>query len=203
MFVFARQELQEAISDVDQSVENTGFLHLFPNKGGLLVTMTIHGTKIAFISCHLTAHEGVKHCEARNQSIIEILGGVRAGDPTFDVAEQYHHVFWMGDMNYRITDDPSVPALTKKNAKNYELPQVAYANKSMYASRNGDESPRGGGAPRTNSGPKDGKALSVEDVDVEAEILPDALCDDGSDVESDMGEGEEEVEGKAEKNKAR
>lgn len=41
--------------------------------------------------------QGVKHCEARNNSIIEILGGVRAGDARFDVSEQFHFVFWMGE----------------------------------------------------------------------------------------------------------
>jgi hypothetical protein len=41
--------------------------------------------------------QGVKHCEARNSSIIEILGGIRAGDARFDVSEQFHFVFWMGE----------------------------------------------------------------------------------------------------------
>lgn len=58
--------------------------------------MQVDGTKLAFISCHLAAHEGIKHCEERNASIAEILGGVRAGDERFDVSEQFHHLFWMG-----------------------------------------------------------------------------------------------------------
>eukprot|EP00981_Chlorochromonas_danica_P012159 scaffold4581_cov209-Ochromonas_danica.AAC.3 len=100
----------------EKSIENTGILHVFPNKGGLLVTLTIDGTKLAFVSCHLTAHEGVKHCEERNASIVEILGGVRAGDTRIDITEQFHHVFWMGDMNYRTTFETNkVPSSTKKN----------------------------------------------------------------------------------------
>lgn len=46
---------------------------------------------------HRPPTQGVKHCEERNASIAEIFGGVRAGDERFDVAEQYHHVFWMGE----------------------------------------------------------------------------------------------------------
>jgi hypothetical protein len=42
------------------------------------------------------SNQGVKHCEERNASIAEIFGGVRAGDERFDVAEQFHHLFWMG-----------------------------------------------------------------------------------------------------------
>lgn len=109
LFVFAKQSLQARISNVQFSVENTGFLHVFPNKvhfldcncmvpeslmisdtiatlwclqcsiqyhyvlsyhtclltfccsvslqGGILVTLQVDGTKLAFISCHLTAHE--------------------------------------------------------------------------------------------------------------------------------------------------
>jgi hypothetical protein len=43
------------------------------------------------------------------------LGGVRAGDKSIDITEQFHHVFWMGDMNYRTTFSTETPASTKKN----------------------------------------------------------------------------------------
>jgi hypothetical protein len=61
-----------------------------------LITLEVDGTRLAFVSCHLTAHEGVNYCEQRNASIAEILGGVRAGDKDIDVTEQFHHIFWMG-----------------------------------------------------------------------------------------------------------
>jgi hypothetical protein len=60
------------------------------------VSFHLDGTRLAFVSCHLAAHEGVHHCEQRNASIVEILGGVRAGDTNIDITEQFHHVFWMG-----------------------------------------------------------------------------------------------------------
>lgn len=61
-----------------------------------MITLEVDGTRLAFVSCHLTAHEGVNYCEQRNASIVEILGGVRAGDKDIDVTEQFHHIFWMG-----------------------------------------------------------------------------------------------------------
>eukprot|EP01035_Chromulina_nebulosa_P023805 gene23805-30883_t len=114
MFLFVQKSLTPRITVIEKKVENTGFLHLFPNKGGLLVSLTIDGTKLAFVSCHLTAHEGVKHCEQRNNSIMEILGGARTRDTRFDVAEQSHHIFWMGDMNYRTTFNPAEPKTKTK-----------------------------------------------------------------------------------------
>lgn len=73
MFIFVKERLRQSVSNMQVKVENTGFLHVLPNKGGLVCSFEINGTRLAFISCHLTAHEGVKHCEARNSSIIEIL----------------------------------------------------------------------------------------------------------------------------------
>jgi hypothetical protein len=115
LYLYAKNSLKDRVGNVEECCENTGFLHVFPNKGGLLVSFTVDGTSLAFISCHLTAHEGVKHCGERNASIVEILGGARAGDERFDVSQQFHHVFWMGDMNYRLTFNSDVPTNTKKN----------------------------------------------------------------------------------------
>ena len=129
LLMFARTSLESRITRVEKSVENTGLFHVLPNKGGILGTMYIDGTSLAFISSHLSAHEGVKNCSTRNDSIVEILGGVRARDHRYDPAVQFHHIFWMGDMNYRITFDPSVPdrsftdtkALTNTEENNNDL----------------------------------------------------------------------------------
>ena len=73
------------------------------------------GTTLAFVSTHLTAHEGVAYCAMRNDSIKEILGGVRVGDERFDVSNQKHHIFWMGDMNYRTCFDSETPPRSKRD----------------------------------------------------------------------------------------
>lgn len=44
-----------------------------PNKGGQIVMLTVWDTRLAFISSHLAAHEGQKHCHQRNSNIKEIL----------------------------------------------------------------------------------------------------------------------------------
>jgi hypothetical protein len=118
--IFAKVALKPHISNIDVRIENTGILHIFPNKGGLLICLDVYGTTLAFVSCHLAAHEGVSKCEARNESIKEILGGVRVGDVRFDVSNQKHHMFWMGDMNYRLSFDGKVPASSKRELDEQE-----------------------------------------------------------------------------------
>lgn len=104
-------------SKIEMNAENTGLLGIFPNKGGLFIGMEILSTRIAFISCHLAAHEGVDKCTARNNSISEILGGVRARDIRYDILANYHHIFWMGDLNYRLTFSKSVPKRSSMSSK--------------------------------------------------------------------------------------
>jgi len=117
LYVLVRKSLFPHVSNVKSAAENTGLFSIFPNKGGVLVAFDLHGTKLAFMSTHLTAHEGANHCEMRNSSIKEILAGaaVRCHDDRFDVSSTSHHMFWMGDMNYRLTNDPTVPKASKNN----------------------------------------------------------------------------------------
>jgi hypothetical protein len=117
LVVYARTTVAPFISNIEYRQENTGFLHIFPNKGGILVTFEIYGTTLAFVSCHLTPHEGVQNCYMRNDSIKEILGGVRVRDTRFDASNQTHHIFWMGDMNYRPSFDGKVPPQSKTSAE--------------------------------------------------------------------------------------
>lgn len=72
------------------------------NKGGQVVKLSINGTSLCFVSSHLAAHEGGKHLKARNDSVAEILHGARVGRKALDLASQFHHCFFMGDMNYRV-----------------------------------------------------------------------------------------------------
>jgi hypothetical protein len=110
LYIYARKSLQHSISNISSYAENTGFLHVFPNKGGICTSFTLDGTSLSFISTHLTAHEGVKKCILRNDSTKEILGGIRTGPmKDWDPSLSSHHTFWMGDMNYRITFDPNTP----------------------------------------------------------------------------------------------
>jgi hypothetical protein len=56
-YVFAKESIKDRITNVEKFAENTGFFHVFPNKGGLRVSFLLDQTSLAFVSCHLTAHE--------------------------------------------------------------------------------------------------------------------------------------------------
>jgi endonuclease/exonuclease/phosphatase family metal-dependent hydrolase len=186
LYVFAKGSLQHRIGNLEMSIENTGFLHVFPNKGGLLVTFDVDGTKLAFISCHLTAHEGVTLCEQRNASIVEILSGVRAGDKNIDITEQFHHVFWMGDMNYRLTFDPAQPANTKKN--------IALLNCVVSSTAGGTTSPEGVDVILCEH---------EEGTHLDEKQALEGLGDDDSDGGEDEGDDEENVSGLSAKKQAK
>lgn len=109
LIIYARHAIKYAIREVRSSKENTGFLYVFPNKGGLCVSLSIGQTSFTFISCHLTAQDGPAKCAQRNDSIEEILKGARFGDKCYDPTLLAHHAFILGDLNYRITFDPRTP----------------------------------------------------------------------------------------------
>ena len=96
IYVMVRKNLFDAISNFEERLENTGFLHVFPNKGGILVSFDLYGTTLSFITCHLTAHEGVAFCAMRNDSIKEILGVLELATRDLMFRIKKHHVFWMG-----------------------------------------------------------------------------------------------------------
>lgn len=95
---------------------------LFRIQGGVVVKLTVYGTSMCFISTHLAAH--IHHCHHRNANVrlcvyrcvcvlllpygtrmlqaAEILGNIRMKPrPELDISTQFHHCFWMGDLNYR------------------------------------------------------------------------------------------------------
>ena len=67
-----------------------------------MVKIGVGTTDLCFVSCHLTAHEGVAHAKARNASCEQILKGARLGNKDYDASAQFHHCFWFGDLNYRV-----------------------------------------------------------------------------------------------------
>ena len=73
-------------------------------KGGIIATFNLRDTRISFMTAHLEAHEGATHYANRNKNISEIFNGART-DPDFDLYDATiisHHIFVLGDLNYRI-----------------------------------------------------------------------------------------------------
>jgi len=119
LIVFAKKDIQKDIDEIETTTEATGLGGVVGNKGGLVVRFKCRGTTFAFISCHLAAHEGEKFRNQRNANCYEVLEGGRVAIQQFDVCPQTDHVFWMGDLNYRI-DPYRFGMWEKMGLKKYE-----------------------------------------------------------------------------------
>ena len=102
LFVFCKVSLRRLITEVDTGQEATGFAHVMANKGGVAISLRFGGVGVCFVCAHLAAHQGASYTAARNDNVSEIVQGCRPGDPRTDVLNQFHHVFWLGDLNYRV-----------------------------------------------------------------------------------------------------
>lgn len=77
------------------------------NKGGVALSLRLDDTHLAFVSSHLAAHQS--KAAQRNSDMSEICANIRLQQPGSqpvaagaDLATSYHHLVWMGDLNYRL-----------------------------------------------------------------------------------------------------
>lgn len=112
--IFVANEYVPRVSDVTFDSVPTGVANLMGNKGGVLTTMQIDHTSVCFVAVHLAAHQD--KTSARNDNFKEIVKRAKVGRPFMfnggnhiDVLNQFDHVVWLGDLNYRISfgTDPS------------------------------------------------------------------------------------------------
>lgn len=90
--------------------EPTGIGNVVGNKGAVAVKLTLDDTTFCFVSSHLAAHEGAKFLQQRNDDVVEIMRNIeRNKTHGLPVMHQFNHVFWMGDLNYRLNIAQSLP----------------------------------------------------------------------------------------------
>lgn len=103
LHVFGRRVLRSVI-DVAQVVkanEATGIANVGTNKGGTCIALTVLGTSMCFVSSHLAAH--TTHTERRNSDMSDIAQSIKfKGMYNLTILNAFHHLFWMGDLNYRL-----------------------------------------------------------------------------------------------------
>jgi hypothetical protein len=101
LIVLARRDILPHISGIQITTEATGFGGVIGNKGGIIAKMDYRGTSLCFVGSHLAAHEGRKHCNERNAMAETVQRNGRLGNTQVDLGNQFSHVFWAGDLNYR------------------------------------------------------------------------------------------------------
>ncbi|XP_041647528.1 phosphatidylinositol 3,4,5-trisphosphate 5-phosphatase 1 isoform X2 [Cheilinus undulatus] len=123
IIVLARPEHENRISHVFSDSVKTGIANTLGNKGAVGVSFMFNGTSFGFVNSHLTS--GSEKKLRRNQNYMSILRFLNLGDKKlnpFDITHRFTHLFWLGDLNYRV-EFPSTEAeyiVTKIKQQQYQ-----------------------------------------------------------------------------------
>ncbi|XP_029515585.2 phosphatidylinositol 3,4,5-trisphosphate 5-phosphatase 2B-like [Oncorhynchus nerka] len=104
--VFVKPEHESRISHVNTASVKTGLGNTLGNKGAVGVSFLFNSTSFGFVNCHLTS--GSEKVVRRNQNFADIVRLLSLGDrqlSAFDVSLRFTHLFWCGDLNYRLDLD--------------------------------------------------------------------------------------------------
>ncbi|CAH2002137.1 unnamed protein product [Acanthoscelides obtectus] len=89
------------VSNISYDTVGTGLLGKMGNKGGVAIRLQLHNTTLCFVNCHLAAH--VEEFERRNQDYKDINARMNFKRSPLAIKD-HEQVYWLGDLNYRITD---------------------------------------------------------------------------------------------------
>ncbi|XP_076233114.1 oculocerebrorenal syndrome of Lowe [Calliopsis andreniformis] len=118
LLIYALNSHMPYIKDVSVDTVGTGIMGKMGNKGGVAVSCCIHNTSICFVNAHLAAH--CEEYERRNQDYTDIcarLSFLKYVPPKS--FKDHDQIYWLGDLNYRITDMDVVVAKQHIEAENY------------------------------------------------------------------------------------
>lgn len=124
--VFVKPEHESRISRVSTASVKTGLGNTLGNKGAVGVSFNFNRTSFGFVNCHLTS--GSDKILRRNQNFVDILRLLSLGDKQlgpFDISLRFTHLFWCGDLNYRL--DLDVQDILKHVSKR-EFEELMYAD---------------------------------------------------------------------------
>eukprot|EP00300_Choanocystis_sp_HF-7_P014804 c18829_g1_i1.p1 GENE.c18829_g1_i1~~c18829_g1_i1.p1 ORF type:complete len:645 (+),score=141.29 c18829_g1_i1:43-1935(+) len=117
MIVVVSRGLNARISNLSIAQETCGIAKVLGNKGAVGVSFTVDdSTTVAFINCHLAARANNVH--KRNLNVRDIVRGMRLGRRRIELTQQFHYLFWLGDLNYRV-NIPRQTAIQHVEAQDY------------------------------------------------------------------------------------
>lgn len=100
MFMFVHVDLMNFISGLHISDETTGLTRVLSNKGSVAIAFNFKSTKFCVVNSHFEAHQD-KVLE-RNSNYKDAIQGMHIGRSSLDLLNQFDHVIWAGDLNYRL-----------------------------------------------------------------------------------------------------
>ena len=95
---FVRADVAPTVHFWQTSTEATGIGHVLANKGGVGISCRVWDTSLCFMNSHLAAHDDMY--QRRNDDFAEIVSGCTFGEK-LECTQAFHHLVWMGDLNYR------------------------------------------------------------------------------------------------------
>jgi len=113
--VLAAPHVAPYITWVESDTVATGIGGIVGNKGGVVVGLKLFDTRLAFVSSHLAAHQ--YQTFRRNVDVQKLILGTQVGAAGISIGNFFHHVFWAGDLNYRLNVAGRSVASTKSGDK--------------------------------------------------------------------------------------
>ena len=88
------------------------------SRGAVAVALSVLGRNVVFVNCHSDAKSVEKRREQFQQLVVAL--GSQLGEKGFLINEQFHHIFWFGDLNYRLVDTSGNPMPVESAVKMLE-----------------------------------------------------------------------------------
>ena len=137
MRVYCKKEIQDNVNVY--SHWSLGFGKKEGSKGANGVGMRVFDTTVALVNCHLAAMIGKAGSMGKRQGqyakVVDVLGN-KLGNEFFQLNSQFHHVLWIGDMNYRLLNIEMPDAVKMlREGKQAELFEYDELGKEVAAGR--------------------------------------------------------------------
>uniref|UniRef100_A0A6B2KXB8 Inositol polyphosphate-related phosphatase domain-containing protein n=1 Tax=Arcella intermedia TaxID=1963864 RepID=A0A6B2KXB8_9EUKA len=101
LFVFIKKVHYYRISNLKVATVATGIGGVLGNKGGAAVMFVLYDTPFCFVGTHLAARIERNRLMARNLNYRDVMSRLPFS-VNGDNHNEFDHLFWMGDLNYRL-----------------------------------------------------------------------------------------------------
>ncbi|KAI8906958.1 Endonuclease/exonuclease/phosphatase [Gorgonomyces haynaldii] len=106
LVVYVKKQHRHMIKNITSAKLGTGIGNMLGNKGAVGISILFGDTSLLFVNCHFSAH--ATKVQYRNKDFLRInedlgLYGFNEHDARQKrLCDRYDHVFWFGDLNYRV-----------------------------------------------------------------------------------------------------
>jgi hypothetical protein len=100
LIVLTRKKHLLKITNVEGSTKATVHKSVCGTKGGIGISLRFLETSMCFVTCHLAAR--LERNAMRNTNLEEVVDCLQLGIRETDFCNQFNHLFFFGDFNYRL-----------------------------------------------------------------------------------------------------